>query len=135
VILLEMQLQAMTLSRSHNFVGAHRAVKFRVFNHFGSGGFRLHCWFRSTMLQMLQYPFSKGSIHIPALKPGQSRVTVEDKPIIDPKYYLGGGGEIDFGIMVAAQKFGAKITATAPLSGIIRKRVFPPEAPSQQEEE
>jgi choline dehydrogenase-like flavoprotein len=94
----------------------------------------------ATMLQMLQYPFSKGSIHIPPLSPamqieGKRKVTVDDKPAIDPRYYLGSGGEIDFQIMVAAQKFGTKITATPPLSTIILRRVFPPETSSFEEED
>ena len=61
-----------------------------------------------TMMQMLQYPFSVGSIHI------------------DPKFYIGPGGQIDFLSMVAAQKFGHKICSTSPLSDMIVKRVFPP---------
>ncbi|KAH8815544.1 putative choline dehydrogenase [Xylogone sp. PMI_703] len=80
----------------------------------------------ATMLQMLQYPFTSGSIHIPPSKNGTTRTTVHDKPVIDPKYYQGPGGEVDFQIMVAAQTFGHKITKTSPLSSIIVKRVFPP---------
>jgi choline dehydrogenase-like flavoprotein len=79
----------------------------------------------ATMLQMLQYPLSVGSIHIPP-KVSKTRTTVHDKPNINPKYYQGPGGEIDFQIMVAAQEFGHKITKTSPLSSIIVKRVFPP---------
>jgi len=81
-----------------------------------------------TMLQMLQYPFSKGSIHIPAMRDGKM-TTSDDHPVIDPKYYAGAGGQVDFRMMVAAQKFGDKICSTKPLADIIVSRVFP--APSQ----
>lgn len=89
----------------------------------------------ATMLQMLQYPFSTGSIHIPPSKSPSSRTAIHDKPIIDPKYYQGPGGEVDFQIMAAAQAFGHKITTTEPLSSIIVKRVFPPPPSSLSEEE
>jgi choline dehydrogenase-like flavoprotein len=88
----------------------------------------------ATMLQMLQYPFSKGSIHIPPSKSSKP-TTVNDKPVIDPKYYEGEGGGIDFEIMVAAQKFGTKICNTAPLSQIIVRRVFPLRSESGKEDE
>lgn len=87
----------------------------------------------ATMLQMLQYPFSRGSIHIPASK-GSKPTIIDDKPVIDPKYYAGEGGAIDFDIMVAAQKFGHKICSTALLSKIIVSRVFPPAAAEGSEE-
>jgi choline dehydrogenase-like flavoprotein len=88
----------------------------------------------ATMLQMLQYPFSKGSIHIPPSK-GSKPTTVDDKPIIDPKYYAGEGGAIDFEIMVAAQKYGSRICRTEPLSKIIVRRVFPPASEEDDEDE
>lgn len=77
-----------------------------------------------TMLQMLHYPFSKGSVHLPHKKRG-SHVTVNDKPVIDPRYYLG-PGDIDFDTMKAAQQFVDQICATQPLANIICSRVFPP---------
>jgi choline dehydrogenase-like flavoprotein len=79
----------------------------------------------ATMLQMLQYPFSKGSIHIPAMRDGKP-VTMENKPVIDPKYYEGPGGEVDFEMMVRSQEFADKICATKPLADIIVGRVYPP---------
>lgn len=78
-----------------------------------------------TMLMMLQYPFTKGSIHIPAMRDGK-KVTSDDKPVIDPKYYQGPGGEVDFKVMVASQKFANKICQIKPLSNIIVERVYPP---------
>ncbi|KAL2046735.1 hypothetical protein ABVK25_011565 [Lepraria finkii] len=79
----------------------------------------------ATMLQMLQYPFSKGSIHIPAVKDGK-KTTMDDKPVIDPRYYCGAGGEVDFKLMVASQEFADKICAMRPLADIIVSRVYPP---------
>ena len=87
----------------------------------------------ATMLQMLQYPFSKGSIHIHPLTAEQKRngtkATAADKPVIDPKYYEGIGGEVDFKMMVASQTYADKICSTPPLSDIIVQRVYPPPSP------
>ena len=85
----------------------------------------------ATMLQMLQYPFSKGSIHIPPTsQENGNKATATDKPIIDPKYYEGQGGEIDFKMMVASQDYADKICSTPPLSDIILQRVYPSSPPS-----
>lgn len=82
----------------------------------------------ATMLQMLQYPFSRGSIHIPA----QEKVTVDDKPMIDPQYYLG-PGEIDKKVMALGQRMTDRICKTEPLAKIVRGRVFPsPETDSNK---
>ena len=84
----------------------------------------------ATMLQMLQYPFSKGSIHIPAMKEGTTTPTTsDDKPVIDPKYYDGPGGQVDLYMMAAAQKLATKICSTKPLSDIILSRAFPASRP------
>lgn len=83
----------------------------------------------ATMMTMLQYPFSKGSVHIPAMTNGQV-TTSDDKPVIDPQYYGGPGGQLDFLMMVASHKFADKICATKPLSDIILSRVFPPLDPT-----
>ncbi|KAK5807517.1 hypothetical protein VI817_001775 [Penicillium citrinum] len=79
----------------------------------------------ATMLQMLQYPLSRGSIHIQAQSDAKYPVTVDDKPIIDPKYYLG-PGQYDKSVMTLARKFADKICETEPLSQITKGRVFPP---------
>ena len=82
----------------------------------------------ATMMTMLQYPFSKGSVHIPAMTDGRV-TTSDDKPVIDPQYYAGPGGQLDFLMMVAAQEFADKICGTKPLSDIILSRVFPTTSP------
>lgn len=79
-----------------------------------------------TMLMMLQLPLSKGSIHI-------SSPSIHDKPTIDPKYFAGPGGELDFAIMAPTQRFADKICRTAPLSSIIQRRVFPPEEAPEED--
>ena len=89
----------------------------------------------ASLLQMLQYPFARGSIHIPSRKEkgNRDKVTVDDKPIIDPRYYLG-AGEIDRKVMVAAQRFGDSICRTEPLARIIKRRVCPPETTGTESE-
>jgi choline dehydrogenase-like flavoprotein len=72
-----------------------------------------------TMLQILQYPFSRGSIHIRSANP-------TDKPSIDPRYYQDAGGSLDLDIMVECAKFAEKVTQTPLLSGIVHGRVVPP---------
>lgn len=51
---------------------------------------------------------------------------MQTKPVIDPKYYEGSGGAVDFEMMVRSQEFADKICATSPLSDIIVGRVYPP---------
>lgn len=80
----------------------------------------------ATMLQMLQYPFSRGSVHIPSKgESNREKATIDDKPIIDPRYYLG-PGEIDRKVMAKAQRFADRICRTEPLCNVVRDRVFPP---------
>ncbi|KAE8421967.1 hypothetical protein BDV36DRAFT_18903 [Aspergillus pseudocaelatus] len=86
-----------------------------------------------TMLMMLQYPWSRGSIHQSLKDPGLD-ATVHDKPIIDPRYYLG-HGEIDLEIMKIGQRLTERICATKPLSDIICSRVFPPMPDSDASDE
>lgn len=81
----------------------------------------------ATMLQMLQYPFSRGSIHIPARSVNHPDVTIDDKPVIDPQYYLN-DGEFDKKMMAIGQRMADRICSTAPLSNVIVGRVFPPVA-------
>ncbi|RGP70897.1 alcohol oxidase [Fusarium sporotrichioides] len=75
-----------------------------------------------TMLQILQYPFSVGSIHI-----GPSR-SAEQSPDIDPKYYEGTHGKLDMEVMKHCLQFVQKIVNTEPLSNIIRAPASPPAA-------
>jgi len=79
--------------------------------------------------QILQYPYSVGSIHI------SSATQSTRNPIIDPKYYQGKGGAVDAEVMLRGQEFGDRIMKTAPLSSIVTRRVWPPEAEEEEEEE
>jgi choline dehydrogenase-like flavoprotein len=73
----------------------------------------------ATCLVILQYPFSKGSIHI-------SSRSMDVKPVIDPRYYDGPHGALDAEIMLHSIKFADRIARTQPLAGMVRRRVFPP---------
>ncbi|WEW61528.1 hypothetical protein PRK78_007018 [Emydomyces testavorans] len=77
-----------------------------------------------SLLQMLQYPFARGSVHIPAMQDSKP-VAIDDKPVINPRYYLD-DGKIDFEVMKAAQIFADKICSTEPLSNIVVSRAYPP---------
>lgn len=73
-----------------------------------------------TMLQILQYPFSVGSIHIPP-----SSTSGKDHPSIDPRYYGGAHGALDLDVMKEAAQFLDRIVHTEPLAGIIRAPASP----------
>ncbi|KPM42783.1 hypothetical protein AK830_g3771 [Neonectria ditissima] len=76
-----------------------------------------------TMLQILQYPFSVGAIHIRPARDGST--TAEDPPAIDPRYYAGAHGALDVDVMAAGARFLQKIVQTEPLAGIIRAPASP----------
>ncbi|KAF2838217.1 GMC oxidoreductase [Patellaria atrata CBS 101060] len=86
-----------------------------------------------TILQMLQYPFTRGSIHIPPAAPGRT-TTSDDGLVIDPRYYQD-DGELDFAVFKATQAFADKIPRTEPLSSIVRERVWPPPSVDLTEKE
>jgi choline dehydrogenase-like flavoprotein len=88
----------------------------------------------ATMLQMLQYPFSRGSVHIPARSGDHPEVGIDDKPVIDPRYYLGHGA-IDKKMMAFGQRMTDWICSTEPLSKIIIGRVLPPATEPGSEEQ
>lgn len=88
----------------------------------------------ATCLQMLQYPYSRGSIHIPPKHPDGSPPGPLDKPVIDPRYYEGPHGALDLDAMTHCAVFADKVSKTAPLAEIVRRRVFPPEEVTDFEE-
>ncbi|PNP56502.1 hypothetical protein THARTR1_03198 [Trichoderma harzianum] len=73
-----------------------------------------------TMYQILQYPFSIGSIHI------QPTPSEKDDPLIDPRHYDGPHGEIDLEIMLESTRFSRKILSTPPFNKIVRQPASPP---------
>lgn len=85
-----------------------------------------------TMLQILQYPFSVGSIHIRATS--DHSTTAEDQPVIDPQYYGGEHGALDVQVMKQGARFLNRIVHTEPLSGIIRAPASPSAATIDDED-
>lgn len=81
----------------------------------------------ATMLQILQYPFSRGSVHIRSASPSE-------KPAIDPQYYQDVGGSLDLDIMMECAKFAEKVTQTLPLASIVHGRVMPPRSTRSDDE-
>lgn len=73
-----------------------------------------------TLLQILQYPFSRGSIHVRPDHP-------HGKPVIDPQYYEGDHGAVDLEIQQLCARFGQEILKTKPLKDFVLKRAWPPE--------
>ncbi|KJZ77684.1 hypothetical protein HIM_02861 [Hirsutella minnesotensis 3608] len=77
-----------------------------------------------TMLQILQYPFSVGSIHVRPKKNGD-RAMAEDKPSIDPGYFRGPGGRLDLQVMKDCARLASTIASREPLASIIREPICP----------
>lgn len=78
-----------------------------------------------TMLQMLQYPFSVGSVHIRPRSGTKEDEAARDGVIIDPGYYHGNHGKLDLDVMTEGARFLEKIVTTKPLADIIRHPVAP----------
>jgi choline dehydrogenase-like flavoprotein len=74
----------------------------------------------ATLLQILQYPFSCGSVHISPSDP-------YGKPEIDPQYYAGsnGVGGLDLELQIHAARFGQKLVQTEPLAKFIKGPAWP----------
>jgi choline dehydrogenase-like flavoprotein len=86
----------------------------------------------ATMIPILQYPLSNGSVHIRP-STAKSSSSANDKPIIDAGYFAGSRGQLDLDTMVHCLRFADKICSTPPLSTIIRGRVSPPASISSDE--
>jgi choline dehydrogenase-like flavoprotein len=74
----------------------------------------------ATLLQILQYPFSRGSVHISPSDP-------HGRPEIDPQYYTrkDGVGALDLELQVHCARFGRKLVQTQPLAGFIKGSAWP----------
>lgn len=74
----------------------------------------------ATLLQILQYPFSRGSVHISLANP-------DGKPDIDPKYYSNNdaAGTLDLELQVHCARFGQKLVQTKPLANFIKGPAWP----------
>jgi len=86
-----------------------------------------------TCLQILQYPFSRGSVHLAPGQPGTAASKLA-APVIDPRYYEGPHGELDLEVMAHCAEFADRISRTLPLSDIIRARAFPPPSTSASDD-
>ncbi|PFH57042.1 hypothetical protein XA68_15587 [Ophiocordyceps unilateralis] len=76
-----------------------------------------------TLLQILQYPFSVGSVHI---RPGAGGVALAgDRPTIDPQYYGGPHGRLDLEAMKLCLGFARRIVSEEPLARIIHGPAWP----------
>lgn len=73
----------------------------------------------ASMLAMIQYPFSNGSVHI------RKSDSLASGLAIDPQYYAGRFGELDLELALHCHRFSEKICQTAPLASIIRAQVSP----------
>ncbi|KAK3337610.1 hypothetical protein B0T19DRAFT_413165 [Cercophora scortea] len=72
----------------------------------------------ATILQILQYPFSRGSIHI---APATTSNTKEwQPPQINPEYYAGPHGALDLEAIMHSARFAHRICTSPALSHIIR---------------
>ena len=99
--------------------------------------------FKHHILKTMGQPISTADAAVSILSRLYSRTpldnqhcqrTIDDMPIIDPRYYLG-AGKLDQEIMVFGQRMANRIAQTEPLEEIIHNRVFPPvhnETTSQQ---
>ena len=76
-----------------------------------------------SMLQILQYPFSRGSVHIRPASTSDS--SLADRLTINPQYYDGRYGRLDLEIAANSHRFAEKICFTEPLASIVCKQVFP----------
>ncbi|KAI1451730.1 GMC oxidoreductase [Annulohypoxylon moriforme] len=88
----------------------------------------------ASILQILQYPFSRGNIHIQKRSNEGNRSTISENPIIDPGYYSGPHGELDLDVMIQGIRFADKICRSAPLSDVVHSRVFPPSSVESDDE-
>jgi choline dehydrogenase-like flavoprotein len=86
-----------------------------------------------SLLQILQYPFSSGSVHIqpPVIDSSPRRTQLA----IDPQYFGGRNGHLDLEIALRAHRFAEKISATQPLASIIQTQVQPSLADTETDED
>lgn len=74
----------------------------------------------AMMLQILQYPFAAGSIHV------QPTPAEGDDPVIDPRHYHGPPGEIDLEVMMESARFARDILLAPSFGKVVKQLVQPP---------
>lgn len=72
------------------------------------------------LIQVLQYPFSAGSIHI------QPTPAQDESPVIDPRHYHGVAGKLDLDVMLESTRFAHKVLHAPPLNDVVKELVNPP---------
>ncbi|RFU80791.1 gmc oxidoreductase [Trichoderma arundinaceum] len=72
------------------------------------------------MFQILQHPFSVGSIHV------QPQPASGDDPVIDPGHYHGPPGEIDLEVMLESTRFAHTILHAPPFNDVVKQLLNPP---------
>ncbi|KAJ5895511.1 hypothetical protein N7495_007202 [Penicillium taxi] len=92
----------------------------------------------ATIFQILQYPFSRGSIHISSTSSDsldqRPNNQIFNAPLIDPQYYDGPHGLVDLETMTHSLQFAEKIVRSEPLSNVVGERVFPPSSTTTDED-
>lgn len=90
----------------------------------------------ASMLQILQYPFSLGNLHVRPPSRGELSTSscISDKPVINPCYYSGPHGEADLEIMTQCIQFTDRVCQSEPLASIVRGRVYPPASMNTDEQ-
>jgi choline dehydrogenase-like flavoprotein len=83
-----------------------------------------------SMLQILQYPFSRGSVHI---RPSHTSQSLVEGLAVDPQYFAGRYGHLDLEVALHGHRFAEKICSAEPLKSIIRAQVSP--APEEASDE
>ncbi|KAL7813157.1 GMC oxidoreductase [Trichoderma aethiopicum] len=74
----------------------------------------------ATLYQILQYPFSVGSVHV---QPAPSQ---KEDPLIDAGYFKGPAGEIDLEVMLESTRFAREIILAPSMSSVVKQLVHPP---------
>ena len=86
-----------------------------------------------SLLQILQYPFSTGTVHIQPPSPSNPN---NPSLSINPQYFSPTPqGEFDLTLALHAHHFARRLASTAPLSSIIRSQVWPPQSETTTDDE
>lgn len=87
----------------------------------------------ASLLQILQYPFSRGSVHIQP--PAINSNSTLPRLAINPQYFGGKDGHLDLEIALSAHRFAEQISSAQPLASIIHKQVHPSLAETETDED
>ncbi|KAH0493232.1 hypothetical protein TgHK011_008147 [Trichoderma gracile] len=74
----------------------------------------------ATLYQILQYPFSVGSVHV------QPAPFQRQDPVIEPGFYQGPAGELDLEVLLESTRFAREILLAPDMSSVVKQLVHPP---------